>query len=538
MLQIPPNPNTNMPSSTKMDYRKALLSTEESRAAEKALIFKELEAKNILHKLPRGTLSLISWKRIVQVLITKKKDILGMIWRLLLRRRGTILPGYVQYLTLSDHKAGDHYYVYNEHNYKRYKYQWNELPQKAKHTWSNGRLWGGYEPEYHGGSYGEGFQTVTVTIPTEPTFGQTELIAGGGKTLPFTFNNEFGTQIGCDVVHRGEAGDSGAQVINQIQVHLPRLESLALLQVCKQTLAECSQILYGENTFAFITGSARPHASQHAHQHDEFEHFPHWIPGAPKKNGAPQSQRQTSNAIDRIFRPDTFRPKFVARDPMLDFFHRIGRDNTSLLTKIEIEGCMKTVYNTLPDHPLGAKPLGFARIIPILTTVLKNTSPHLRELTLHMENKNRFKNSWLWDDDPYNNAGKTDEDRIDEAVEQVVSDLEPLEVLNLGNYKSFQRPENEPDWEYEDGWGSSARWMGIVSARAEQKAGEEATKKLEATTIGGNTTGDSTTTETNAAAHPALLPSEDVQKMGNKVSSRSRGNRRGRGHRRGYRHKL
>jgi hypothetical protein len=49
-----PNNNMNNAASTKVDYRKALLSTEESRAAEKALILKELEAKNILHKLPRG----------------------------------------------------------------------------------------------------------------------------------------------------------------------------------------------------------------------------------------------------------------------------------------------------------------------------------------------------------------------------------------------------------------------------------------------------------------------------------------------------
>lgn len=52
-----------------MDYRKALLSTKESRAVEEALIkeswatqealiFQELEAKNNLHKLPCGRSSL------------------------------------------------------------------------------------------------------------------------------------------------------------------------------------------------------------------------------------------------------------------------------------------------------------------------------------------------------------------------------------------------------------------------------------------------------------------------------------------------
>jgi hypothetical protein len=305
------------------------------------------------------------------------KDIRDMIWRLLLRRRGTILPGNVHYCTISSRKAGDHYYVNIEHYHRKYKYQWNELHQKVKESRSDGRWWVGYEPEYHGGSYGTGYQTMILTIPTEPTFGQAEAIARGENSLPFTFEKELGTQIGCDFVRRGKAGESGVQVINRVQVHLPRLEGVGLLQVCKQTLEECSQILYGENRFAFITSSGRPLNEQHAHKHDELEHFPHWIPGIPKKNGASQSQRQIAKAIDRMFKQDTFRPKFVARDPMLAFFRRIGRNNTSLLTKIEIEGCMKTDYNFFPEKFSETEPLGFARILPILTTVLKNACPNL-----------------------------------------------------------------------------------------------------------------------------------------------------------------
>ncbi|CZR54620.1 uncharacterized protein PAC_04504 [Phialocephala subalpina] len=468
-----------------MDYRKALLSTAESRAAEAAIIRQEreakeaairteLEAKNILNKLPR--------------------DIRDMIWRLLLRRRGTILPGYVHWWRISSRKAGGHYYVSEEHPEKTYKYQWNELHQKASSSRSYGRWWGDYEPEFPGGRYGYGYQTVTITIPTEPTFTQRELIAGGQKSLPYTFNNQFGIQVGCDVVHRGNNGEAGPQVINRIEVDLPRLE-LGILRANKQALEECSQILYGENTFAFITGSSRPFDGQHVHEYDELSHFPDYIPGHPNsKNGRPQSQVKISNNLDRMFykiigedgKPKgAFRPKLVARDPMLTFFWRIGRMNTSLLTKIQIEGCMKTLHKPDPDDELDnvtvhVKGLGFGRMLPFFTTILKNTCPHLRVLTLHMEDDKWNMIQYLWDDDQYGNTGKTDDERIDEVVEKVVSSLESLEVLNLGGHKSFEKPKDQEDWVYEDQWGRSARWMEIVKKRAEGRAAEKLAKKLEA----------------------------------------------------------
>jgi hypothetical protein len=62
-----------------------------------------------------------------------------------------------------------------------------------------------------------------------------------------------------------------------------------------------------------------------------------------------------------------------------------------------------------------------------------------------MQDQKRFMKNCLWDDDPYGVSDKTDEERIDEMVEKVVSCLDSLKVLNLGGHKSFTRPGDEPD---------------------------------------------------------------------------------------------
>ncbi len=158
---------------------------------------------------------------------------------------------------------------------------------------------------------------------------------------------------------------------------------------------------------------------------------------------------------------------------MLQFFHRIGRANTSMLTKSKIEGCMKTVWNMDPDEPQPGAPLGFARILNILIPIIRSVCPNIRELTLQMEDKvkNRdFKQAMLWDDDPYNNAGKSDEERIDEVVEKVVNSLDSLRLLRLEACQSPQSSGQDADEEsvpaFEDEWGRSTRWMKVVKERA------------------------------------------------------------------------
>lgn len=43
-----------------------------------------------------------------------------MIWRLLLRRPGTVLPGNVRFIAYSDTKVGDYRYACIEHYHHRY----------------------------------------------------------------------------------------------------------------------------------------------------------------------------------------------------------------------------------------------------------------------------------------------------------------------------------------------------------------------------------------------------------------------------------
>lgn len=259
------------------------------------------------------------------------------------------------------------------------------------------------------------------------------------------------------------------QIINRMDLSVPTLSSLALLRVSKQVLQECREVLYGENAFAFNT-SPRFEYPYRLHEPKEFEHYPHWIPGMARKDGSPQTPRQVKSGIERMFFPDGFLPKFVARDPMLQFFHRIGRVNTSLLTKILIEGEMKTVWDSFlsadePEPKLDrySYRIGFSRMLDILTTVLKEVCPNLRELTLIMryyENPRQISPGNLWDEDPCNKANKTDDERIDEVVEKVLTRLDSVKDLKLGPY---------PVDSAEDVWGKSARWIKLLKERARRQ---------------------------------------------------------------------
>lgn len=86
-----------------------------------------------------------------------------------------------------------------------------------------------------------------------------------------------------------------------------------------------------------------------------------------------------------------------------------------------------------------------------------------------MEDMKSKRGWYIWNEDAYNKSGMADEERIDEVVGKVVRDLDSVEVLQLGVFKSFQKPEYRENWEYEDEWGQSARWMEIVRKRAEER---------------------------------------------------------------------
>lgn len=398
-----------------------------------------------------------------------------MIWRLLLLRPATINPGYIKYHIYAERRLGRH----GEGEHRAYGYQWDECRQIEKYSINSYRRDRGltvFVPSYNRGRHNGRQQKLKMMVLTNPTFHQAECIARGETSLPFTYES----QTGCEVIYRGEAGDQFAQVVNSIELILHPLCDLAILRVNKQALSECRKVLYGENTFAFNTAS-------YAHQN---EHYLHCIPRCPEKNGIPQTSRQLNKAIDRMFVSGGFFPNFVSRDPILQFFHRIGRVNASLLTKIKLEGRMKTMKNDVPDERQAYRPLGFSQILNIAVAVLKNVCPDLRELILRMEDKHKngnFKEAMLWDDDPYNKARKSDVERIDELVERVVVNLDSLKVLKLEGYHFCQHVNDGDDRDKEstttseDEWGKSVRWMKFVAERAVTQEAKEAndTKALD-----------------------------------------------------------
>jgi hypothetical protein len=279
------------------------------------------------------------------------------------------------------------------------------------------------------------------------------------------------TQTGCDVMRRG---NYGVQIVSRGSVQMPRLLRssgwrwcrFALFQTCKQIASECAQVFYGENVFAFDTSRYVPGFKEG--NTSELKHFPHLIPGFPSPNGTNQNPAMIEKNINRIFASGAFkiRPKFVERDTLLAFMHRIGRVNTSMLTKIKLEGTMKTI-STENGCPVDPKlwPIGFGTILPILTTVLKSACPNLQSLTIHIHDKDDQQrldhlDKFSWDDDPFNRNPKANESKIDEIVERVVHDLPTLQHLQLGGHESFiLKNIKGEELEYVDEWGKAARWM-------------------------------------------------------------------------------
>jgi hypothetical protein len=241
------------------------------------------------------------------------------------------------------------------------------------------------------------YTTPYTTRIAEPTTEEYELITKGLRSLPLA---DLESHICSEVIHRGMIG---YQIVNRLKsaCHNP-LSSIDILRTCKQISLERRQVLYGENKFNFDTGRTVTHyrylgydhydgisLQRGVHDHDEFQHIPQLIPGLPKTNGMSQSQQPVDIAIDNIFLSDNAQPHFIDSDPLLRFIRQIGRVNTSFLTNILIQGAMKTVDVATPtrNKRFSAREaaIGFARILPIHTTVLRRTCPKLRSLTLDME---------------------------------------------------------------------------------------------------------------------------------------------------------
>jgi len=212
------------------------------------------------------------------------------------------------------------------------------------------------------------------------------------------------------------------------------------------------------------------------------------IPGLPTSQGRPQSQRQVEKAMDRLFGAK-FHPNFVFRNPLCEFLHRIRRVNASFIASVKIDGYMKTGLSNDPEYN---PPLSLARILPVMTTVLKNACPSLRSLTLHMQDNERGRGGWknislAWDDGFKPSDEMTDEQHIDDVVKKVVEALPTIGTLNLGGY-FHNKPEHKAIINNDDGalelgfgdeWGPAARWIWIVQERAAIQAVKQAAEKAQ-----------------------------------------------------------
>ncbi|KAH7395450.1 hypothetical protein BKA64DRAFT_754168 [Cadophora sp. MPI-SDFR-AT-0126] len=336
-----------------------------------------------------------------------------IIYRILFHRPTAIVPGPIRYKCSIGWR--------NKPVVPIYSYQWNDRRQN------------GYEerslPKYDGS-----YDNLQISWRSRPTTRQARLVETGvvstnslneEQELPGrTYNEDLDAQVSHYICRRGSYP---VQIINRTVVKIAGIQGISLLGTCKQILSECRAVLYGENTFVFDTRGQDPYTHHRGiHAHDAFERFRHQVPGLPRENGF-ISQRNTDQAIIRMFDKNARHQSFMSRDPLTKFFRTIGRESAQTITKVIIEGFFRTAEEI--ERYKHKRPLGFGRILPIYTTILKNVCLNLRKLTLHQGYNNA-----LWDDDLDGAMRLTDEERVDSIVGQVVNILSSLQELQLGNY--------------------------------------------------------------------------------------------------------
>lgn len=385
------------------------------------------------------------------------------------------MPGTLKYTYLHQYRMGKtcHDWHVDLETGTYYKYQWEEAQQKQVDHRRLDKYW--FEPDYRHHGYAVSMTLTTPNAPTEEQLqyvddsseSHSELSTADGhtaKTFPVPFTAK--DQVGCRIVQRGVGDERFYQVVNQHAFVGKKLAGLALLRVCKKLHAECSNILYGENRFAFVADS----------DPEDFKHFPMWIPGAVNsKNGRPQTASRTERSIARMFAPGSYKGKFVAKDPMFKFFSRIGRVNVSRLKKVMISGIFKTAYNSYTEVDLKYVDPGFQRHLHAYITVLSLCSPQLKELTLHRREPSEEDN--VWEGDRWENdlrQQRTDDEHLNEIVEDAVSRLPALRTLQLGAAEFLNKEE------FEERWGTSVKWMRKVKDReVDDKAKSKEVRKQE-----------------------------------------------------------
>ncbi|KAF7960219.1 hypothetical protein EAE96_001817 [Botrytis aclada] len=360
------------------------------------------------------------------------REIRDNIWRLVFLRPVAIVPTITQreYLFLTGSQAEGH---------KHCRFQ-----RKYSYYWAQAKV-----PEYWWDCFGGDPIPREIAWTTNPTRDELKLIQSGVQKFTIENYPEPGQQIKC-AVHRRDG--YGPQIINKtvFQVH-PFGRSVSLMRVCKQMERECTEILYGKNTFEFDLSIC--------HKKQELK-TPWDVPGFPLFEKLP-SKTSISIAVEKLFDLECYQPGFIAKNPFIRFMAYIGRKNSSLLRNIKFDGA----FTPTPRRPLGRnKELGFGAILPTYTLIMAEVCPTIRKLTLHQPSLSF---------DHHNRSAEKEREigydygMMDSIIGKVVSGLPNLQQLQLGAYS--QPPIARPpaiwvvDHRYE--WGKSIQWMKFVDKR-------------------------------------------------------------------------
>jgi hypothetical protein len=385
-------------------------------------------------------------------------EIRDEIWRVLLKRLTTIHPGEV----VHEWEGGSSCDI---------RYKWNEGLDMEIFGCRAGNAVLGHS---FTSAKKEPVVPLMIQYSTDPDEKQADQIAKGAEFIPFELNPIGANQeraIAWDGKPIFREGYGPAQILNRILVFEPTpLYGLAILRTCKRISAECLPILYGENTFAFSTAFVHNHFGRNDGKN--------MVPGHLTEHDGNQTAMEISRSIDNMFDHDGIPCTFVDFDPMLTFLRTIGRLNTSFLTRIKLDGCMRSVDPYFLNHrndPGVELPVGFGYSLRVYSTVLRRACPKLEKLTIQMENELLESGHYAWDEDfldlskfrdRHNLSKLKDQDRIDSIVGRVVVNLPQLKELWLEGTLWTDTTVGGPAVViFKDSWGMAARWMRFVRDR-------------------------------------------------------------------------
>jgi hypothetical protein len=270
-----------------------------------------------------------------------------MIYKILLSREASILPGFVSYMAPKSSKCRVIWTkiqkVILRQSYRnptvliRDKYRFDELRPLTNQLWFVNK-----QVEFLHTTADE----VQIHWPTNPTKAQKVWILDGAIKLPDSIDQETGAIITHEIHHRDEWG---TQIINQKTISVHPVFGTALIRTCKQISGEATAVLYGDNRFVFDlfsrAGTARDVDIRHLYT---LIGLTGPIPGilelvSDKTLDASPLIKMlfeygSYDAKTGIIEKDPSKPEFLNVNPMLRFFCRIGDRTTSLIRSIKIYG--------------------------------------------------------------------------------------------------------------------------------------------------------------------------------------------------------